>query len=77
MVKVLDKSRDFGEVYGSESGVRYVQDGLEFDAQENLLTAGETTTVSETKPGKPRGRPKATATVFSTDEQILEQEGVL
>lgn len=77
MAKVLDKSRDFGEVYGAESGVRYVQDGLEFDVQGNLLTTGETTLVSETKTAKPRGRPKATATVFSADEQILEQEGVL
>lgn len=77
MAKVLDKSRDFGEVYGSESGVRYVQDGMDFDTQGNLLATGETAEVSETKPAKPRGRPKATATVFSADEQILEQEGVL
>lgn len=75
MAKVLDKSRDFGDVYGAESGVRYVQDGLEFDVQGNLLTTGETTLVSKT--AKPRGRPKATATEFSADEQILEQEGVL
>lgn len=77
MAKALDKSRDFGSVYGSESGVRYVQDGLEFDAQGDLLTTVEPSAARKTRSAKPRDVVKDTATVFSSGEQIFGQEGEL
>jgi len=39
MAKTLDRDRPFGEVWGSESGVRFVQDETEFDAQGNEMSA--------------------------------------
>lgn len=36
----LDRSRAFGEVFGA-SGIRFIQDGQNFDASGALIAAGE------------------------------------
>lgn len=41
MARTLDKSRDYGEIWGGDDGVRYVQDGIPFDAQGNAMTDDE------------------------------------
>ena len=63
----LDKSRPYGEVYGDANGVRFVQDGLQFDATGNLIgEPGQET--------KPRGR-RPKAAVMSADEQLAANLG--
>lgn len=65
MPKVLDRSRPFGEVWGGESNVRYVQDDTEFDAQGDEIVK---------KAGRPKkGQDEAPAD--DNDAQLAAQLG--
>lgn len=54
-MKKLDRSREFGEIYGSDDGSRFVQDDVLFDVSGNELVTGPAGEASAEAP-KTRGR---------------------
>ena len=53
-MRQLDRSREFGEVWGSENGTRYYQDDLPFDAQGNEIVEKPSKTMTLKKSEKPQ-----------------------
>lgn len=59
MAKKIDFSRSYGDVFGSERGVRYVQDEIEFDAHgHEMIVANEGVEKEEEKSSLPPASPK-------------------
>jgi len=68
-MRTLDKSKPFGEVCGaSQSGARYEQDGVLFDAKGEALNAVEIVIPEGLPPGRP---------LLPPDVPVSEEETVL
>lgn len=67
MGKTLDRSKEFGTVWGDDTGRAFSQDGLYFDGQGNEI-AGDRQTIATKATSKPAA-PAPTA----TDAQIAAQ----
>lgn len=79
MAKKLDRSRDFGEIMGSDNGAAFVQDEILFDASGNeLVIAGATPPKKATAAPVPK---KATAAPVKpevpADQVTAQLEGEL
>lgn len=66
MPKTLDRSRDFGIIYGGDNGASFEQDGIQFNALGEAMIQDDF--VSDT-PKKRAGRPPK-VTVSDVDSQV-------
>ena len=80
MARKLDRTRDYGEIYGASNGARYEQDGVQFGALGDALddTQEEDVKAKRGRPRKPVETlpPEVPPTVtLSVEEQIKSQLG--